>query len=72
MIGGFPSESMIIDLINRGEIETLKALLTPSVYGYLAAWIVLFIISMVVQYKTRSEEDKEKLDDNYTFFSEKK
>jgi len=71
MIGGFPSEAMIIDLINRGETETLEKLLTPEVYGYLAGWLVLFIISLVVQYKTRTEEDKEKLDDNYKFFSGK-
>lgn len=71
MAGGFPSETMIIDLINRGETETLEHLLTPAVYGYLAGWLVLFIISIVVQYKTRSEEDKEKLDDNYKFFAGK-
>ena len=71
MAGGFPSEAMIIDLIKRGEDETLKKLLTPAVYGYLAGWLVLFIISIVVQYKTRTEEDKEKLNDDYKYFSGK-
>jgi ammonia channel protein AmtB len=75
MIGGFPSETMIIDLIKRGELETLKTLLTWEVYVYMAVWVILFIVSLVVQYKTRSEEDKEKLDknfDNYNYYSEDK
>lgn len=71
MAGGFPSEALVIDLIKRGETETLKKLLTPAVYGYLAGFLVLFIVSMIVQYKTRTEEDKEKLDDNYKYFNGK-
>lgn len=69
--GGFPSENVIIDLINKEEFETLKQLLTPVVYVYIVTWIALAIFGMYVQNRIRSDIDKEKLNDNYKFFSGK-
>lgn len=67
---GFPSESVIIDLIKKEEFETLKTILTPIVYIYIATWFVLVILGMWIQCKIRKEEDKEKLhNDNYKYFS---
>ena len=66
--GGFPDEKYMIDLISNGEMEEFYELLTPALYGYLAGWLVLFVVGVIVQYKIRSDEkEKDKLDsgDNY-------
>ena len=69
---GFPSETIIIDLIKREEWDTLKSILTGTVYIYIGFWILLIGLGIFVQYKIRSEEDKEKLhNDNYKYFSGK-
>jgi len=74
-LGGFPSESVIVDLISREEFETLKSILTPTVYIYIATWLLLIVLGIFVQCKIRSEEDKEKLckegNANYKFFAGK-
>jgi hypothetical protein len=58
-----------MDLIKNQEYKTLEATLTPIVYIYLAGWFLLFILAMIVQYKTRSEEDKKReIDENAKYF----
>merc|ERR1711957_97543 len=59
MAGGFPSETIVIDLIKREEDETLKALLTPAVYGYFAGWVILFVLSLIWQFKQYNEKKAE-------------
>ena len=61
--GHFPNESYVIDLIRNEEYETLKTVLTPEVYLYLAGWIVLFVAGVIVQYKIKTEE-KENVEEN--------
>ena len=73
--GGFPNESYIIDLIRNEEYDVLQKTLTPVVYAYLSGWIILFIIGVIFQYKTKSEEDNDKKDrpnENAEFFLKKK
>ena len=63
--GDFPSESMIIDLINKQEYEELKKFMTYQVYLYFAGMVILIIAGMIVQFKINKdvnldskEEDK--------------
>ena len=65
---GFPNESYVIDLISNKEFDTLKNVLTPVVYAYLAGWIVLFILGVIFQYKTRTEEKKPEEDENMKYY----
>jgi hypothetical protein len=54
----------MIDLLDKGEMDEFYKLLTPVLYIYLASWLVLFIIGVIVQYKIRSDEkEKEQLED---------
>lgn len=71
--GGFPNESYIMDLIKNGEEEELKKVLTPIVFAYIAGWLVIFIIGLVVQYKTRSDDDDKKsdIDENALYYLKK-
>jgi len=62
---------LIVDLIKREEFEILNSILTPTVYIYIASWLILIVLGITVQCKIRTEEDKEKLNDNYRFFSGK-
>lgn len=59
--GGFPSESLIIDLINKNEFELLKNIMTGVVYAYLAGWVVLTALSMYAQFKA----NEDKTDDDF-------
>jgi hypothetical protein len=69
---GLPDEGYIMDIIKNGETELLKEVLTPVVYGYLAGWLVTFILGVIVQYRiNRENKDEDKLDDNYRFYSGK-
>jgi hypothetical protein len=51
----------------------LKNILTPTVYIYIATWLLLVVLGMYVQCKIRSEEDNKKLnkEPNYKYFSGK-
>lgn len=58
--GGFPSESLLFDLMSKGETETLKEMLTGVIYAYLSIWLVLTIGAIIFQYwhnKELKEED---------------
>ena len=58
-IGGFPSETVIMDLLSRQEFEQVKTMMSGVVYAYLAVWIIFSIAAMVFQKKS-SKEDKDK------------
>jgi len=58
-------------LIKREEFETLKTLLTPIAYIYIASWIILIILGMIVQCKIRKQEDKESPDAAYNYMKSK-
>lgn len=60
-IGGFPSESLVIDLINSQEWDTLGNVLTPVVYAYISGWVILTGLSMWYQFHT----NKDKTDDDF-------
>ncbi len=68
---GFPNESYIIDLIKNQELDTLRTVLTPVVYAYLAGWILLFIAGVIFQYKTKTEETKLEEDENAKYYLKK-
>jgi hypothetical protein len=56
MVGGFPAESMVIDLIDKQEWGQLKKILTTSVYLYLAGILVLFIAGNIIQWVYFSDD----------------
>jgi hypothetical protein len=59
----------MMDLITNGELDEFQKLLTWAVYGYIAGWLALFIIGVVVQYKIRSDEkEKDQLVDDGKFY----
>lgn len=60
MVGHFPDERQIIDLIQKKEYEQVNNLFTWEVYVYLASIIILAIISMIIQYKYIVNDDKPK------------
>merc|ERR1712032_993853 len=66
MAGGYPTEGMIIDLIERKEWEQLKLLLTNSVYMYLIGMVIFFFAGNIIQwvYFSDDKEEKEKNDKN--------
>merc|ERR1712032_540311 len=66
MIGGFPSEGMVVDLIEKKEWEQLKLLLTNSVYMYLIGMVICFFAGNIVQwvYFKDDKDEKEKNDKN--------
>lgn len=55
--GHYPSESIIIDLINRGEREEIDKLMTWHVYIYISSMFILFIISVVFQFMINKNID---------------
>lgn len=61
IFGGFPSESMIIDLIKNQEWKEFDNILTPVVYAYLSVWLVLAIGAIFVQLKLNKEVSDEDL-----------
>merc|ERR1711957_1073949 len=64
MLGGFPSEGMVVDLIEKKEWEQLKLLLTNSVYMYLIGMIIFFFAGNIIQwvYFKDEKDEKEKKD----------
>ncbi len=61
LLGGFPSESMIIDLIKNKESKSFDEILTPVVYAYLSVWLVLAVGAIIVQLKLNKEVSDEDL-----------
>lgn len=66
--GGFPDETTVIDMRNKGEDEQLSDLLTWEVYVYLAAILILTVLSVYIQFKlnkeTGSDDDEGAPDSN--------
>jgi hypothetical protein len=63
MIGGFPDERYIVQLINNGEWEQLRIIMDFKVYLYLAFFIVMGIIGLYIQYKYfHNKDDKKEAD----------
>jgi len=63
LAGGFPSEGMVIDLIEKKEWQQLKLLLTNTVYMYLIGIVILFFVGNIIQwvyFKEDKDKDKEK------------
>ncbi len=60
-IGKYPSESIIIDLINKQEWDALNQILTPVVYAYIGGWVILTGLSSWYQFHT----NKDKTDDDF-------
>jgi hypothetical protein len=58
MAGGFPDEAQVMTLIEMKEWEQLHTLMTPIVYVYLAAWLLIGIAGMVIQCKYFQDPDK--------------
>jgi len=62
VIGGFPNEGTVIDLINRGEYQQLSTLISASVYIYFVIFLVLLVGGLFVQYYFFTEEDLNRLE----------
>merc|ERR1711957_3667 len=64
MVGGYPTEGMVMDLIERKEWEQLKLLLTNSVYMYLIGMVIFFFAGNIIQwvYFKDEKDEKEKKD----------
>jgi len=64
MLGHFPDEQQVFDLIQQGEWAQVQALLTYYVYIYLLVFVILAGLGIYVQYKffyeTEEEEKKRK------------
>lgn len=65
MIGGFPSESQLIEYYNKGLTSEISKLITVCVYIYLLGMIILSILGMYIQFKYfydgKNKNQKEKL-----------
>ena len=59
IFGGYPDESIIIDIIERGEKEQLKELFTVYFIIYLVCLLLLIIGSIVVQLSINKDEDEQ-------------
>jgi hypothetical protein len=71
MAGGFPDENQVMTLIEMKEWEQLHELMTPIVYVYLAAWLIIGIAGVFIQCKYfqdpgKSDADKGREDDAST------
>ena len=55
--GHFPDEFTIADLVNNGEYEQVKDLLTWHVYVYLTFIVIITILSAIFQFKFGGGED---------------
>jgi len=60
--GGFPDEQLIKDLMDRGEYDEINKVLNWAAYLYFSAWLILWIIGIIVQRKLKKEEPEQ--DDN--------
>ena len=63
LAGGFPSEATIIDLINAGETDQIKEVLTWKVYLYLVSIVIMTGSSIYIQFKI-NDDDKFKDNDD--------
>ena len=61
LAGHFPDEFTIADLVNNGEYEQVKDLLTWHVYVYLTFIVIITILSAIFQFKFNKEKDGEEL-----------
>ena len=56
----YPSESELYDLLNKGEKEAYKELLDWYFFGYIAFWIILSVVGILVQCKIYNKIKKDK------------
>ena len=59
VVGHYPNESQLLDLIKHEEWDQFNEISNKYVYFYLAAWVLISLIGIIVQYKT-NDDDKEK------------
>jgi len=57
VIGHYPNESQIIDLIKHKEWEQLKEIRDYYVYLYYMAWILIAVIGTLVQFHIIGGDD---------------
>jgi hypothetical protein len=61
ILGHFPSESMVIDLIKNKEYEQLDDLLADDyAFYYYGVWLLIVIVGICVQYRNSDSKDKKK------------
>jgi hypothetical protein len=58
--GGFPDERQVYELGSKGEWEQMRNLLTGVVYAYLAGFVVLSALGMIIQFKFFYDGNKKK------------
>lgn len=60
LIGGFPSEYIMIDLLRKEEYKEFNSIMSGVVYTYLAGWIIIFLASAVYQIsKSKNSNDED-------------
>jgi hypothetical protein len=60
VVGNYPNESQLFDLIKHEEWEQFENISNKYVYLYLGGWILLSIIGIIVQYNHYSDDKEEK------------
>ena len=60
VVGNYPNESQLFDLIKHEEWEQFEQISNKYVYLYLGGWILLSIIGIIVQYNHYSDDKEEK------------
>ena len=60
VVGNYPNESQLFDLIKHEECEQFENISNKYVYLYLGGWILLSIIGIIVQYNHYSDDKEEK------------
>jgi len=58
-IGSFPSESVVLDLIQHNELDQLDDMFGAAIYGYLAAWVIISVFGLWWQYRSNKEKDND-------------
>lgn len=58
--GGFPDERQVYELGQKGEWDQMHNLLTNEIYAYLAGFLILSAVGMIVQFKYFYDGDKNK------------
>ena len=62
ILGHFPSESIIIDLVKNKEFDQLDDLLADDyALYYYGVWVLIVVIGICVQYRNSKDKKKDKL-----------
>ena len=60
IIGKYPNESQLLDLVKHEEWEQIDAISNDSyVYFYLFAWFLISLIGIIIQYKSNKDDKDE-------------